>query len=117
MNQFQKAMSTCNEMLNDRGYNEIDFIEDQYKIYDKNGDKIVVILSQSEKLNIDYMKEYIKLLSENEQKHCIIIYNNNITPSAKKVVANLFQFIIELFTINELQYNVTKHKLYNELHF
>ena len=114
MNQFQIVMNTCNEMLNDRGYIENDVIDNQYKIYEKDGNKLVVILSQSDKLNIDYMKEYIKLLSENELKNCIIIYNNDITPSAKKVVENLFQFSIELFKFNELQYNITKHRLYNK---
>lgn len=114
MNQFQIAMNTCNDMLTDRGFVESGVIDDQYKLYQKDINKIIVIISQTDKLNIDYMKEYIKLLSENEIKNCIIVYNNDITPSAKKVVENLFQFSIELFKINELQYNITKHRLYNK---
>ena len=114
MTQFQIAMNTCNDMLNDRGFVYTEMIEDQYKIYEKDSHKLVVIISQSDKLNIDYMKEYIKLLSDNDIKSCIIAYNNDITPSAKKVVENLFQYSIELFTLNELQYNITKHRLYNK---
>ena len=114
MTQFQNAMNTCNDMLNDRGFIESGIIEEQYKIYEKDTNKTMLIISQSDKLNIDYMKEYIKLLSDNEIKSCIIVYNNDITPSAKKVVENLFQYSIELFTLNELQFNITKHRLYNK---
>ena len=59
MTQFQNAMNTCNDMLNDRGFIESGIIEEQYKIYEKDTNKTMLIISQSDKLNIDYMKEYI----------------------------------------------------------
>jgi DNA-directed RNA polymerase I, II, and III subunit RPABC1 len=43
--------------------------------------------------------------------HCLIVYKDTVTPIAKKVVEESKDIIIELFNVEELQYNITKHYL------
>ena len=38
----------------------------------------------------------------------ISIYQNNITTNCLKVIEHLFQYSIELFSLNEFQYDITK---------
>ena len=43
--------------------------------------------------------------------HGVIIYKDSVTPIAKKVVEESKEILIELFNVDEMQYNVTKHYL------
>ena len=43
--------------------------------------------------------------------HCIIVYKDNATPVAKKIVSDSNEMVIELFNEDELKYNITKHYL------
>ena len=114
MNQFEQVKTTYNEMLTDRGFYLSGLLNEEHQLYDNNDKQIVIFKNDLDKLNIDYIKEYIKILSDNKLKHAIIIYKNEITPSAKKVIQNLFQFTIEMFKFDELMFNLTKHRLYNK---
>ena len=114
MNQFEQVKTTYNEMLTDRGFSFSGLLNEEHQQYDNEDKQIVIFKNDLDKLNIDYIKEYIKILSDNKLKHAIIIYKNEITPSAKKVIQNLFQFTIEMFKVDELMFNLTKHRLYNK---
>ena len=114
MNQFEQVKTTYNEMLTDRGFSLSGLLNEEHQLYDNDDKQIVIFKNDLDKLNIDYIKEYIKILSDNKLKHAIIIYKNEITPSAKKVIQNLFQFTIEMFKVDELMFNLTKHRLYNK---
>ena len=114
MNQFEQVKTTYNEMLTDRGFSLSGFLNEEHQLYDNDDKQIVIFKNDLDKLNIDYIKEYIKILSDNKLKHALIIYKNEITPSAKKVIQNLFQFTIEMFKVDELMFNLTKHRLYNK---
>ena len=48
---------------------------------------------------------------DNNIKHCVIIYSNKITPSAKKII-DISEFEIETFTKDEMSINITEHKYY-----
>ena len=43
--------------------------------------------------------------------HCLIVYKDNVTPVAKKIIEEIKELKIELFHQDELQYNITKHYL------
>ena len=72
----------------------------------------LIFLLKAEKLNIDGVKEMIRLLDTHRIKYGILVYQNSITSSAKKTLDLIGQYKIELFSLQELQYNITKHKYY-----
>jgi DNA-directed RNA polymerase subunit H (RpoH/RPB5) len=76
--------------------------------------RLVVIFSVAPKLNIDNIKLYISFMNDRGFLHGIIVYNHSITSSTKKILEHLYKFELELFDYRELQYNVTRHCLYNE---
>jgi len=65
-----------------------------------------------DKMNIDSIKEFIHLLENQQIKHGIIVYQNTITTSTRKVIENLFQFRIELFELKEFQYDLTQFRYF-----
>jgi len=98
------------EMLNQRGYKINEKSENRY-IATKDIDKLLVIFSEYTKLNIDSIKTHLKNVNELGFKHVIIVYNNVITASAKKVINHLTNIKIEIFSKSELEFNITKHRL------
>ena len=56
-------------------------------------------------------KYYYYLIEKNKIKHCIIIYRNSITPTAKNGLTSFYDIRIELFLVSELQFNITTHCL------
>ena len=99
------------EMLEIRGYNIKKEKDNIYHTISKSGDRMIVIFSKHNKLNIDSIKYNLDIINKNKYNHAIIIYNNNKTSSAKKIINNLYNIYIETFAINELQFNITKHRL------
>jgi len=77
----------------------------------KEPEHYIVFMLSGVKLNIANVKECIKILDQVKSKYCIIIYNNNITSSAKRVLNNFIDVVFEMFTVNELQYNISDHIL------
>ena len=86
--------------------------DDTYiKAIDKNNNKLLAIFSKYDKLNIDIMKFYLKIINDLDYNHVIIIYKNGITASAKKIIKNLFNIRIEYFSKDILQFDITEHRL------
>ena len=80
-------------------------------VYIDTGNKpVVVIFSDIDKLNIQLGKEYITHMIDNKSTHLIIIYHR-ITSSLHKLFSELGHYTIELFAVNDLQMNITKHEL------
>ena len=104
------AIKTVIDMVTQRGYKIIDELENTITML-KNEDKIVIFKNTVIKFNVDKLKEYISHLHTMEKKHCIIIYIDSITPPTKKLVRNSVDMEIEIFTEEEMQYNITKHIL------
>lgn len=105
------AIQTVTEMITQRGY-QITKSDDD-KIIGTNSEKeqIVVFTQPVLKFNVDRVKEYISLLHKLKMTHCIVIYTDTVTSMTKKLVENSIDIKIELFTQEELQYNITKHRL------
>jgi len=115
-----KAIETLKEMIVQRGYT-IEDQEDQdedavqtitgTRIQNKRTDKIIIFSTPIAKFNVDRVKEFVSILNTVDINHCICVYTDTVTSMAQKLIENTTEFQIELFTIRELQYNITKHIL------
>ena len=63
------------------------------------------------KFGVDRLTEYISVMNDMNINHCIVIYDNGVTPAANKVLYDTSEIVIELFNYKELRYNITKHRL------
>jgi len=108
---MKKAFETCIEMFESRGYIILD-TDDERILADKPDEtQICAFFCHSPKFNIDRLQEYISMLKKMEVFHCVIVYLENATPIAKKIVLDSKEIVIELFDVEEMQYNITKHFL------
>lgn len=110
---WEKCIQTVHEMMNDRGY--VVWLDvDNISICSTKDNKshVMIYLCQTEKFNIEGVKDAIYQLQQHRLKHVLIIYQNIITSSAKKAIEHLQDYVIELFEKKELQFNPTRHRLY-----
>lgn len=114
MSKSDKTFEIIVEMINQRGYKVIEDSEDKIIGENKKGEKICIFTSIIGKFNVDRIKEYLSLLNKININHCIVIYNDCITTMASKLIINSIDIEIELFFEDELQYNITKHRLVPE---
>lgn len=108
---METAIKTVKEIINQRGYKISDESDDNIIGTNPGGSQIVVFKTPVSKFNVDRVKEYINLLRKMEKNHCIVIYSDCVTPMTKKLIENSVDVKIELFTLEELQYNITRHRL------
>jgi DNA-directed RNA polymerase I, II, and III subunit RPABC1 len=107
---MEKAYEICVEMFEQRGYTIID--SDEYRILANKPDGAqICAFFTIHKFNIDRLQEFIAMMKKMDVWHCIIVYRENATPVAKKIVLDSKEMIIELFELEEMQYNITKHYL------
>ena len=114
----KKALEIAKEMFQVRQYKIIDegYGEDigWYLIGETESKKLVHLYVMIQpKLNIDLIKYYYSILTQHMVKHAILIYKNNVTSSVNKILESI-ETKIELFRIDELQYNLLKHELVPE---
>lgn len=106
------AYKICKEMLEQRGY---DIIKDDDKNYYMEGirenKKICVIFNKSIKIDTKSIKEIINDMNNLCINHCIVIYQNLVTPATRNILSQLNNIKIELWATEDLQYNITKHVL------
>ena len=116
---MERARIVCKEMVSQRGYKIISEKGDQM-IAKKNSKKILIIFYEDEKISINIVKECLILLKEMKINHIILVYKEKFTSCAKQAVKlmgnieecdDLTKIIFEVFNINELQINITKHIL------
>jgi len=118
---MEKAHAICLEMLDQRGYVVEDADPDRIIALKGVDQYMVVFFADTDKFNVQRISQYISILkSMDDYNHCIIVHRNTITPVAKKIVEEENKDIdgngsreikIELFNVDELQYNITKHYL------
>ena len=134
MEKFWKMYQTLYEMLKDRGYDQvvsgtkITDKEDLYRDYVVNGEVIdkaslnFVCQHQLHQglLTVNFLsdpsigvkqitKVYEKMIT-GKIPHCIFIYPNILTPSAKRDLEKIQKVVMEYFSEDELQMNITKHQ-------
>ena len=109
---MDKAYATCLEMLKQREYKITDTDEEHRIISLKpNGESMVVYFTQLPKFNVKSMAEYISLMNEIGISHGLIVYKDSVTAMTKKAIEQSSEMRLELFAENDLQYNITKHRL------
>jgi DNA-directed RNA polymerase I, II, and III subunit RPABC1 len=108
---MEKAYEICMEILFDRKYEVLDRDDERILAKKPNNELMCVFLTNSSKFNVESIQEHILMMRKMELNHCIIVYKDNVTPVAKKIIDDTKDFKIELFQVDELQYNLTKHFL------
>lgn len=123
----EKAICVVEDMLIDRGYTiheihrsrDAAVVEEENEMYtvkaSRNGEWMFVFINEEEKVNIAGIKDRLSTLkrecSDSDTKcRCIIIYRSSVTATAKKSIETL-EYKFELFGLNELQLNITQHRL------
>lgn len=107
---METARIVCKEMLQQRDW-VIDEDDGEGDIVGRSnqGVKFIIFFTQGQKLNIANVKDCIKVLDDRQIQYSILVYYDNITSSAKRVLTNLPNITFELFSLDDLQYNITKH--------
>lgn len=109
--QKQQALKVISTMLIDRGYTIFEDKDDFCSLKaEKDSKKILCFIIDDDKLNIQGIKDIINILNKNNATKSIIVHNNGITPSAKKSLETT-NYSIELFSLKEMQINITHHRL------
>lgn len=108
---MERAYNTCLEMIEQRKYEIINKEEDQIVALKPDGNQIIVFLSDSLKFNVKNIQMYITIMDEMQIFHAIIVYKETITAFTKKAIEQSLEMTFELFPVEDLQYNITKHFL------
>ena len=107
----KNSMKICKEMLEMRKYKILDTLDERMFAQDTNGKRVLIFFCLEKKLNINTIKEYIIVLTDQKIDHAIVVFKEAITSSAKKILTHINKRI-ELFSSYQLQYNITNHRLY-----
>ena len=107
---WDQASSFINVFLDRRNLTFQHQLNDEIFLYQHNetGNPTFLVLVYLEKMGIEHLKSYIQYCENTIIKDIIIIYQQNITTNCIKVIEHLFQYNIELFSLNEFQYDITK---------
>lgn len=108
---MEKSFEICKEMIQQRDYVIIDEDDERILATKPNDEQMCVFLLNTPKFNVESIQEYIVMMKKMDVNHCIIIYRDNVTPVAKKIVEDSCELTIELFHEQELKCNITKHYL------
>lgn len=108
-----KAFEICQEMINQRGYKCVSIDNDTYRISALKPDNnpILVMFHMDSKLDTKSVKDILEELSGMDIKHAIVVYKDSITAATKNIINIISTCYIEIFTEQDLQYNITKHIL------
>jgi len=110
---YLNCINTIYEMLSQRKYSNI--IKESEKIIAEKEDKtkIYVFTKIIEKLNIAEINNYISFIQSVNINHCILLYEGVPTPVVKNIITTILDIgiLIELFNVDDLQFNITKHIL------
>ena len=106
---FEKAKITLLEMLKQRGCTIIDI--DSFIAMKPDGKQLIVFFNEASSFDTKNMKEIITVMNETYIMHSIVVYKHKVTPSVKGNLSQLDDMKIELFAVEDLQYNITKHRL------
>jgi DNA-directed RNA polymerase I, II, and III subunit RPABC1 len=107
--EWKKCLPNIAKMMRRRGYffsnkmNEFSFLfyESQKNI------PIILIFMFFEKVGVDQLKRHFKESFSDNVKDYIIIYQKHMTSTCFRVIKDLFQYKIDLFTLDNFHYDLT----------
>lgn len=108
---MEKARKVCLEMLSQRNYTVTDQDEEQIIAIKPDGNEMVVFFSDAPKFNVKNIQAYITSMDDMGIFHTIIIYKDCVTSFTKKAIEQSLEMTFELFSVDDMQYNITKHRL------
>jgi len=108
---MQKARETCLEMLKQRDYDITDDDNERIIAIKPDGNEMVVFFSDAPKFNVKNIQTYITSMDDMCIFHTIIIYKDGVTSFTRKAIEQSLEMTFELFSVDDLQYNITKHRL------
>ena len=108
---MHKAIQVCKEMLSQRGYTVTYEEKLIFEAINDSNHKIIVFASDNSKFNVKNIQCYINIMLEKNIMHAIIIYKDGVTSFTKKAIRQSSDMEFEIFAEEDLQYNITKHKL------
>jgi len=103
------ARKTVLEMLDQRGYTIVD--TENIMALKPDGSQIIVFFNESTSFDTKSMKEILSVMNEAGVVHSIVIYKDKVTPATKSTLEQCDDMKIELFAEEDLQINITKHRL------
>lgn len=106
----EKATEICIEMLRCRNYDFVDIVESEYLLFKNSDDDSIILFNNVDSFDTKNMKSIYLVMNTNQINHSIVIYKDKVTSMAKSSIEN-FDLEIELFNIQDLQYNILKHCL------
>ena len=76
------------------------------------GHQIYVVYAEEESVGVKNIRQYCEKMIQNSIERGILIVQKQLTPSAKKIVAQMSsKYLLEVFLESELIINITKHVL------
>lgn len=108
---MEQAYKICCELLIARNYIILQELEDKIIALKQDEQQIIVFFSDASKFNVKNIQVYITLMNESNIFHAIIVYKNGVTAFTQKAIEQSIEMKFELFAIEDLQYNITKHRL------
>lgn len=99
-------LQNIREMCEVRGYNIL-----QEKDNEIITDKCFIIFTNDIKININYIKDLTRIMTEQNIEHVIVIYNGNTTLNAQNINDIKLLYNIEFFNEKSFMYNITKCNL------
>ena len=105
----ERARQICLEMLLQRGYSIID--HENMTALKPDGNQAIVFFNESPSFDTKSMKEIFSVMSETGVNHSIVVYKDKVTPATKSTLEQSDDMKIELFAEEDLQFNITKHRL------
>jgi DNA-directed RNA polymerase subunit H (RpoH/RPB5) len=107
---IDQAKIICKDMMGQRGYNVVSENEECILVENKE-ESVLLFFDESPKLNKTSISNYISVMNDKNVKHSVIVYTESVTTMTSKSVEQTIDIDIELFSRNELQFNITKHRL------
>jgi DNA-directed RNA polymerase subunit H (RpoH/RPB5) len=110
---MNKSYNICIQMFTQRGYQIADQEDDEHEqisAVKQNGDKIYAFFLSTQ-FNVKRVEEYVSLMNQLNISHSVIVNTGGVTPPAKKIVESFYDITFELFSQDELQTNITQHRL------
>lgn len=108
---MEQARKICLEMLKQRDYEVIEDEDDRIIALKPDGNQMIVFFANHPKFNVKNIQIYITVMNELHIFHAIIVYKDGVTAFTKKAVDQSLEMRFELFDMENLQFNITKHRL------
>lgn len=109
INTMDTAREICKNIIEQRGYTLVD--SESLTATKQDGSIFLVFFDDAPKLNKAGMSRFLTMMNDAGSTHSIIVYQENVTSMTSKSIDQSVDMKIELFSLDDLQFNITKHRL------